>query len=157
MDDAMVLELAKKLTARGWWLATAESCTGGLIGHTLTSVAGSSEWYLGGVVAYANSVKQGVLGVDAGDLEQYGAVSRQVVEAMAVGAARVIGTETAIAVSGVAGPGGGTPEKPVGTVWVGWKAGPVVRAECFHFSGGRSEVKEQSVQAALEGLSLMLD
>ena len=157
MDEAVVVELAKKLKARGWWLATAESCTGGLIGHTLTSLAGSSEWYVGGVVAYANRVKQELLGVPATDLEQHGAVSREVVEAMAVGAARVFGVEAAIAVSGVAGPGGGTPEKPVGTVWIGVKAGTVLRAERFRFAGGRAEVKAQSARAALAALARLLE
>ena len=157
MIEAMVAELGEKLKARGWWLATAESCTGGLIGHTLTGVSGSSEWYVGGVVAYANRVKRDVLGVAEGDLEGMGAVSREVVEAMVVGAARVFDVQAAVAVSGIAGPSGGTPEKPVGTVWVGWKAGPVLRSECFRFTGDREQVKAQSAQAALEGLVRLLD
>lgn len=157
MDETMVEELAEKLKARGWWLATAESCTGGLIGHTLTNVSGSSEWYVGGAVAYANRVKQGLLGVPAEDLERLGAVSREVVEAMAVGAARVFDAQAAIAVSGVAGPSGGTTEKPVGTVWMAWKAGPVLRAERFLFTGDRAEVKARSAHAALEGLVRLLD
>lgn len=156
MDDT-VEELAEKLKTRGWWLATAESCTGGLIGHTLTSVPGSSAWYVGGVVAYANRVKQEVLGVAAADLEQFGAVSREVAEAMAIGAARVFGVQAAIAVSGVAGPSGGTPDKPVGTVWVCWKAGTVLRASRFQFSGDRASVKAQSALAALTGLARLIE
>ena len=106
------------LAERGLRLATAESCTGGGIGARITAVPGASEHYVGGVVSYANEVKTGVLGVDPAVLERHGAVSEPVVRQMARGAARLCGAECAVSVSGIAGPGGGTPEKPVGTVWM---------------------------------------
>ncbi len=148
----LVHELAKTLKARGLLCATAESCTGGLIGAALTSVSGSSEWYVGGVVSYANSVKTGLLGVAEADLEAQGAVSEPVVRSMALGACRATGADMACAVSGVAGPGGGTPDKPVGTVWIGWSLHGETRARKFHFSGDRDEVRAQTVREAVRGM-----
>lgn len=152
-----VERIAEKLGARGWRMATAESCTGGLIGHTLTGLAGSSAWYVGGAVAYANPVKRDLLGVPQDVLDRFGAVSRETVEAMARGAARVFKTQAAVAVSGVAGPTGGTPEKPVGTVWMAWLVDGRVSAKCYAFTGDRASIKEQSALAALEGLAEILD
>ena len=146
------LELAEALKARGLTCATAESCTGGLIGGALTAVPGSSEWYVGGVISYANSVKTGLLGVSEADLAAYGAVSEPVVRSMALGACRVTGADMACAVSGVAGPGGGTPEKPVGTVWIGWSLHGETRARKFHFCGDRDEVRAQTVAEAVRGM-----
>lgn len=154
-DD--VARLAGCLTARGLTLATAESCTGGLIAATFTSMPGSSGWFVGGVVAYANSVKQGVLGVDAATLARHGAVSEAVVRAMALGACRALRADVAVSVSGVAGPGGGTPEKPVGLVWLGFArvdatGMATADARCCHFSGTREAVRAQSVCEAVRGL-----
>ena len=148
----LVHELAEELKGRGLVCATAESCTGGLIGASLTSVSGSSEWYVGGVISYANSVKTGLLGVSETDLEEQGAVSEAVVRSMALGACRATGADLACAVSGVAGPGGGTPEKPVGTVWIGWSLHGETRARKFRFSGDRDAVRAQTVCEAVRGM-----
>ena len=148
----LVHELAKMLKARGLLCATAESCTGGLIGAALTSVSGSSEWYVGGVISYANSVKTVLLGVSQEDLEEYGAVSEAVVRSMALGACRATGADLSCAVSGVAGPGGGTPDKPVGTVWIGWSLHGETRARKFHFSGDRDAVRAQTAREAVRGM-----
>ena len=150
--DNVETALVRLLTEKGLTLATAESCTGGLIGAALTSVSGSSEWYLGGVISYANSVKAGLLGVNEEDLEAQGAVSEPVVRSMAQGACRVTGADMACAVSGVAGPGGGTPEKPVGTVWIGWSLHGETRARKFHFDGDRDSVRAQTVAEAVRGM-----
>ncbi|MFP5221085.1 MAG: CinA family protein [Acidobacteriota bacterium] len=151
--EEQVGRLAERLTARGWMLATAESCTGGLIACELTNVSGSSGWYQGGVVAYANSVKQALLDVPAETLAAHGAVSREVVLAMALGAARRLGAQCALSVSGVAGPTGGTPEKPVGTVWIGWAVDGAAHAELFRFEGDRLAVKRLSALAAVRGMA----
>ncbi|WP_051235648.1 CinA family protein [Marinimicrobium agarilyticum] len=146
-------QLGEQLQSRGWRVATAESCTGGGIAAALTEVAGSSAWFEYGLVTYANRAKQQLLGVSEQSLEREGAVSEAVVREMAAGALRVSGAELAIAVSGIAGPAGGTPEKPVGTVWLGWALGgenPQVGAHCYRFEGDRASVREQSVVAALE-------
>lgn len=156
-NDALVRSLALTLQGRGLVCATAESCTGGLIGAMLTAVPGSSEWYAGGVISYANSVKTGLLGVRAEDLEREGAVSEPVVRAMALGACAATGARAAVATSGVAGPGGGSAEKPVGTVWVGWALEGNSRAHVFHFGGSRDEVRVQAARAAVEGLLAWLE
>ncbi|GFK94098.1 Nicotinamide-nucleotide amidohydrolase PncC [Fundidesulfovibrio magnetotacticus] len=145
-------ETARVLGERGWWLATAESCTGGLVSGALTAVSGSSAWFAGGVVAYSNAVKESLLDVPRLLLEAHGAVSREVVLAMASGAAQRFGVQCAVSVSGVAGPTGGTSEKPVGTVWLGFSVDGVATAEVHRFEGDRESVRGQSVLAALEGL-----
>lgn len=145
--------LAGKLKARGLTLATAESCTGGLIACELTNVSGSSGWFVGGVVAYANSVKESSLGVPRETLVAHGAVSRETVLAMAAGTAKRLGTDCALAVSGIAGPTGGTPEKPVGTVWIGWSVEGRASAERFLFPGDRLAVKRAAALAAIKGLT----
>ena len=152
VTGALILELSAALKKRGFVCATAESCTGGLIGAALTSFSGSSEWYAGGVISYANSVKVGLLGVSETDLEAQGAVSEAVVRSMASGACRALGADMACAVSGVAGPGGGTPEKPVGTVWIGWSLHGETRARKFRFGGDREEVRAQTVTEAVRGM-----
>jgi nicotinamide-nucleotide amidase len=154
---SLVASLATKLTARGWWLSTAESCTGGLIASELTNVSGSSDWYVGGVVAYSNSIKESLLDVPTETLARFGAVSEEVVLSMAQGAAARFKTQCALAVSGIAGPTGGTPEKPVGTVWIGWAVDGNSSAKLFHFTGNRLSVKRQSVLAALTGMVTVLD
>lgn len=133
-------------------LATAESCTGGNIAHVITSVAGSSSVFNGGIVSYANSAKMNLLGVKASTLETYGAVSEQTVLRMADGAARALGTDCAVATSGIAGPGGGTPEKPVGTVWIGVHTPAGTTAMCYHFPGTRDRVIARATATALINL-----
>lgn len=150
--DPLVEELALVLRARRLSCATAESCTGGLAGAMLTAVPGSSDWYLGGVISYANSVKQNVLGVKGKDLELEGAVSEPVVRSMALGACAVTGAQTALSTSGVAGPGGGSTEKPVGTVWIGLAFNGETRAGVFHFDGNRDSVRVQAARQAIRGL-----
>jgi PncC family amidohydrolase len=156
VQQAIELTIGEMLRSRGLRLATAESCTGGLIGHRLTNIAGSSDYYLGGVIAYANPVKKGVLGVRSQTLEEHGAVSRETVLEMALGVRRALGADIGLAVSGVAGPGGGTPEKPVGLVWIGLSAPDLETARRYQFAGERLSIKEQAAQAALELLEATL-
>jgi len=145
-------ELGGALAARGWMLGCAESCTGGLLSSVLTDAPGASAWFAGSVVAYANRIKRDVLGVANQILETKGAVSRETVLAMARGARGVLSADIAVAISGVAGPAGGTPQKPVGTVWLAWEAPEVVDVRRFQFPGDRLAVKRQAVAAAMEGL-----
>jgi len=133
-------------------VSTAESCTGGGIGQAITAVAGSSAWFEAGYITYSNAQKTRQLDVPAALFEQLGAVSREVVEAMARGAQRHSGARYAVAVSGVAGPGGGSREKPVGTVWLAIADGPQLYSEKHLFAGDRAAVRRQTVEAALRGL-----
>lgn len=133
-------------------VTTAESCTGGGIAEAITRIPGSSAWFEAGFVTYSNAQKTRQLGVPPELFERVGAVSHEVVEAMARGAQRSSGSHFAVAVSGVAGPGGGSPDKPVGTVWLAWAAGEQLHAQRFLFAGDRAAVREQSVEAALVGL-----
>lgn len=137
------------LKSRSLTMASAESCTGGNIAHAITSVPGSSDCFVGGVVSYANSVKENVLGVSAGDLAAHGAVSQPVVEQMVKGVCTLTGADCSIATSGIAGPGGGTPDKPVGTVWIAvrWPGGTDSRL--CHFAGDRSRVIERATAEAI--------
>jgi nicotinamide-nucleotide amidase len=151
MHDTVVV-LGAYLREQGVRMATAESCTGGLTASTLTDVAGSSEWFEGGVVAYDNRVKTGLLGVPQDILVRRGAVSRECVEAMAQGVCDLLHVPVGVAISGIAGPGGGSPEKPVGTVWIGWKRFDRVWSRGYLFQGERGAVKLQSVRAAIVGL-----
>lgn len=144
--------LLKELARLRMTCATAESCTGGNIAHRITSVPGSSESFLGGVISYANSVKAGLLDVGKDTLQRYGAVSREVVEQMAAGACRATGADCAMATSGIAGPGGGTPDKPVGTVWIGWAVGQHVASRKFKFPGDRQRVIDRATTEAILGL-----
>lgn len=135
---------------REWTLAVAESCTGGLLGGRLTSVPGSSACFLGGVIAYSNDLKLALLKVPLTLLQTEGAVSGAVAEAMARGVLRATGADCGISVTGVAGPDGGTAEKPVGTVWIGVALPSETTSRMYHFEGDREEVREQTVQAAME-------
>jgi nicotinamide-nucleotide amidase len=145
-----VAPLADALRARGWRLATAESCTGGLIAATCTALAGSSDWFERGFVTYSNAAKTEQLGVDALLIAQHGAVSQPVVRAMAEGALLRSAADIAVAVTGVAGPGGGTADKPVGLVWLAWaQRGAAVQDERLQLGGDRAAVREQTVVAAL--------
>ncbi len=156
-DDKSLAEVAGEiLRGKRLTLATAESCTGGLIGDLLTNVAGSSEYYLGGVVAYSNEMKMSVLGVRPETLRRFGAVSRQTVKEMVLGVCRVIGADIGIAVSGIAGPGGGTKEKPVGLVYIGVGFKNKVKIERKIFSGTRRIIKERSAYSALDLLRRVL-
>jgi nicotinamide-nucleotide amidase len=159
-DDAMLRAQAERLGARlrdaRLMLVTAESCTGGWIAKTATEVAGSSDWFDCGMVAYSYEAKQAMLGVRPETLEQFGAVSRETVVEMVSGALVHSGASVAVAVTGIAGPGGGTPDKPVGTVWIAWKRrGGYPAAELFHFGGDREAVRRQTVAAALDGLETL--
>ena len=137
-------------------LATAESCTGGMIAAACTDLAGSSVWFERGFVTYSNEAKTELLGVDASLIATQGAVSQAVVEAMVAGAVARSKAQVSVAVTGVAGPGGGTPEKPVGTVWFGWSVDGQIRSERRQFDGGRAEVRAATVQHALQTLVLLL-
>lgn len=146
--------LVELLKARGLVCATAESCTGGGIGAEITSVPGSSAVFAGGVISYSNSVKHEVLGVSAENLERYGAVSAQVACEMAEGARRLTKADLAVAVTGVAGPDGGSAEKPVGTVWFAVASAGGTRAEKKLFMGDRASVRAQTVTHALGMLTV---
>jgi nicotinamide-nucleotide amidase len=151
-DEMLAAVVLRHLEREGATLAVAESCTGGLLGGKLTAVPGASRVFLGGVVAYANDVKLGFAGVSADTLARHGAVSEAVAREMVAGVARALGARAAIAVTGIAGPDGGTPEKPVGTVWVAtlWKE--QVRAFTYIFPGDREDVRMRAAQWALDHL-----
>ena len=163
MDDSLVLlsrRLGETLLGQRWQVTTAESCTGGWIAQSITDIPGSSDWFGSGYVTYSNEAKQRMLGVPGSYFAPGapGAVSRETVTAMAEGALQASGAQFAVATSGIAGPGGGSESKPVGTVWIAWawrlEAGaPVtVNAQLEHFSGEREAVRRQAVRAALAGL-----
>lgn len=141
--------LGELLLERNLRLAVAESCTGGLIGHLITNVPGSSGYFSGGVIAYSNEIKMRLLGVSEETLEKYGAVSEQTVREMAYGVRRALGTDIGAAISGIAGPQGGTVEKPVGLTWIGLSAPGVENAWRYVWSGTRLDVKQQSAQQVL--------
>jgi len=150
--EALALKLGRALQVRGRRLAVAESCTGGWIAKTLTDIAGSSQWFEGGVVAYSNAAKTELLGVPADVLAAHGAVSEETTRAMADGARRRFAADLAVAVSGIAGPGGGTQDKPIGTVHFAWAAPNGVVAARRVFAGSRESVRRQTVALALERL-----
>lgn len=143
--------LAHTLRARGWRLATAESCTGGLIAAACTALPGSSDWLERGFVTYSNAAKTDLLGVPPALIAAHGAVSEPVARCMARGAALRARVPVSLAVTGVAGPGGGSAAKPVGTVWLGWCVDGVVSAECQHFNGDRQAVRAATLAHALQG------
>ena len=141
--------IGRYLKERGWMLATAESCTGGNIAHQITKIPGCSAYFKGSVVAYSNEIKERVLGVSQADLDAYGAVSEPVVRQMCEGVCRLMQAECSVAVSGIAGPDGGTPEKPVGTVWIAAKCGDKVRTQLRSFASRRENNIARATQAAL--------
>lgn len=154
---AQAQAVSEALLARGQTMVTAESCTGGWIAKVLTDIAGSSQWFECGVVAYSYEAKEALLGVSPQTLERTGAVSQETVVEMVSGALARYGASVAVAVTGVAGPSGGTHDKPVGTVWIGWKRrGGYARAQLFHFDGDREAVRRQTVAAALDGARRIL-
>jgi PncC family amidohydrolase len=149
-DDAdLAAVVLEKCRASGFSLAVAESCTGGMLGERLTSIPGSSDVFLGGVIAYHNDVKLNLLGVRAEDIERYGAVSEEVALQMASGVREKLGADVGVSVTGIAGPGGGTPEKPIGLVWIAVHASEL-KARRFHVGGDRAEIRQRAAQAALE-------
>ena len=162
MPDDSLARLAalagSRLKAAGAMLVTAESCTGGLIAAACTSLAGSSDWFERGFVSYSNAAKRELLGVADSLIDAHGAVSAEVACAMADGALAHSHADVAVAVTGIAGPGGATPGKPVGTVWLGWALrGTPARAELLQLSGDRAAVREQAVQRALQRVVSLLE
>ncbi len=148
-----VLVLAGILRRRGWRIATAESCTGGLVAAACTQVAGSSDWFERGFVTYSNAAKIDLLGVDAALIEAHGAVSEAVAQAMVHGALGRAPVDLAVVVTGIAGPGGAVPGKPVGTVWLAWGTAAGMQAERLQLAGDRDAVRSASVHAALRRLT----
>ena len=156
--DALATALGRRLLDCAAQVSTAESCTGGGIAEAITRVAGSSAWFEAGYVTYSNRQKTLQLDVPERLFEEVGAVSEAVVRAMVRGARLRSGARFAVAVSGIAGPGGGSADKPVGTVWIAWKRrGGYAAAEVFHFPGNREAVRRQTVGRALEGVAALLD
>ena len=152
MTSSLEYKIGSLLNERGWKLALAESCTGGLVGSRITDVPGSSEYFLGGVVSYSYAAKVNLLGVSWETLNSTGAVSRETVIEMARGARKLMDADIAVSVSGIAGPGGGTAEKPVGTTWIGLTAKEGEWANVFQFSGDRVQNKLSAAEAALQML-----
>ena len=151
----LAVQLGMALRAHGFQLAAAESCTGGWLAKAVTDIAGSSAWFDRGFVTYTNQAKQQMLGVPSELILAHGAVSAEVVAAMAAGALAHSSAQLSVAISGIAGPLGGTPEKPVGTVWMGWaRSGgeEPIRTRCFQFAGDRHQVREQAIVMALRGM-----
>ncbi|SDB05668.1 nicotinamide-nucleotide amidase [Pseudidiomarina indica] len=145
----LAVDLSQWLLQRGWQVVTAESCTGGGIGYAMSAIAGSSNWFAGGFITYSNELKQRLVGVPATTLSRYGAVSAETAAAMAQGALQHSGADLAIAVTGVAGPSGGTPEKPVGLVWFGlaWAEHCITWSQ--QFEGDRAAIREATIAEAL--------
>ena len=156
--DILAAQVGEALKSHGLMLATAESCTGGAVAMDITDIGGSSAWFERGFITYANDAKREMLGVAQETLARYGAVSEAVVREMVAGALRHSHAQVALAVSGIAGPSGGAPDKPVGTVWFAWgiKGGQCV-AQLHHLSGNRAEIRAQSVHIALQGVLELLN
>ena len=151
--DALARRVARALKSKGWMLATAESCTGGMVAEVFTSIAGSSEWFERGFVTYSNLAKREMLGVSTTTLARFGAVSEQTARAMAEGALVNSHAQVAVAITGIAGPSGGTPEKPIGTVWLAWAAKDKdTQTAGEQFEGDRDAVRRQASGRALAGL-----
>ena len=156
--DILAAQVGELLKSHGLMLATAESCTGGGVAQAITGVAGSSAWFERGFITYSNLAKQQMLGVREQTLRQYGAVSEMTVREMVAGALQHSAAQVALAVSGIAGPGGGTPDKPVGTVWFAWgiSQGGIL-AQRYQLDGDRAEVRIQAVSIALRGVVDLLN
>lgn len=149
-EIALERVVGKLLRGRGWRLAVAESCTGGLIGHRITNIPGSSTYYMGSVTAYAYEAKVRLLNVKWRTLEKFGAVSEEVALEMALGVRRALAADVGVSVTGIAGPGGGTPDKPIGLTWVGLSTPSDHLARCYTWDGDRLNNKEQSAESALQ-------
>lgn len=152
----LAASIGERLRAGGLWLATAESCTGGGIAEAITRIAGSSTWFERGWITYSNAAKADELGVDPALIAAHGAVSEAVVRAMAEGARARAGTAWALAVTGIAGPGGGSADKPVGTVWLAWAGAEGTVAELRRFSGDRDTIRRATVETSLQRLHELL-
>ena len=150
-------KLGDILLHKAWQVTCAESCTGGGIGYAITSISGSSSWFKQGYITYSNEAKNQLLGVDRHTLNKFGAVSAQTVEEMAAGAAKNASSHCAVAVSGIAGPDGGSVEKPVGTVWFGFAIAKRVLAEQQHFLGDRQQIRDQAIEFGLSRLCELLN
>lgn len=155
-DDSLIhlaTQLGKALATQGWMLATAESCTGGWVSQAVTAIAGSSKWFDRGFVTYSNLAKEKMLGVKTTTLEKNGAVSEETAIEMLNGAIAHSTAQVAVAITGIAGPDGGTPQKPVGTVWIAWGGKTLsTKTHCYYFQGDRYAVRLQATQHALDGL-----
>lgn len=155
--ESLSVQLGQILRQKNWIITTAESCTGGGIAQAITETSGSSHWFSHGFITYSNLAKQQLLNVCANDIERYGAVSGQVAEAMATGALAAAQADIAIAVTGVAGPAGGSEEKPVGTVWIAWATrDELIASHRYLFSGDRKVIRNQSVIEAISGVITLL-
>jgi PncC family amidohydrolase len=150
LEELLEVSLGELLRRRGLRLATAESCTGGLLSHLITNVPGSSTYFMGGVVSYAYQAKVRLLGVRWSTIEDFGAVSQETALEMASGVRKALAADIGVSISGIAGPGGGTPEKPVGLTWIGLSTPDVEKAWSFVWKGNRLQVKEQSAHQALQ-------
>ena len=153
----LVEQLAELAIQKNIMLATAESCTGGGIATAMTALAGSSAWFDAGFVTYSNEAKNRMLNVPMAVIETHGAVSESVVEAMTAGAVANSQAQLSVAVSGVAGPGGGTESKPIGTVWIAWRSASESVTQLYQFNGDRDSVRLQTVEQALSGLVKLLN
>ncbi|MCD7935376.1 MAG: CinA family protein [Tannerellaceae bacterium] len=149
-------QLGEVLKQKKWTMGTAESCTGGRIAGRMTALPGASAYYVGSVVSYSNEVKKHLLGVSQKDLDEQGAVSQPVIEQMVQGAMQLLGCDCAVATSGIAGPDGGTPEKPVGTVWIAAATRTQLLSNCYHFTGNREENMACAATTALRMLLKLL-
>jgi nicotinamide-nucleotide amidase len=155
-QQQLATAIGQTLIRRQWQLSTAESCTGGLLAACCTDIAGASQWFHGGFVTYANAAKTQMLAVPPDVLNRHGAVSEATARAMAQGAQAHTGTQVAIATSGIAGPDGGSPDKPVGTVWIAWATPAMCHAQCFHFTGSRHDIRHAAVLASLQKMQQLL-
>jgi nicotinamide-nucleotide amidase len=153
VNHVLIERLASELAKRAATITVAESCTGGWIAKNLTDIPGSSAWFEYGFVSYGNNAKRELLNVDQAVLDEFGAVSREVAEAMVAGAMEKSGADLSLAVTGIAGPDGGTAEKPVGTVWMAWALrGQVGKSACHQFDGDRDTIRRVTVTTALRGV-----
>lgn len=151
-----VTQLADYVIANRLKIGTAESCTGGGLSYTLTSIAGSSQWFERGLVTYSNEAKMSLLHVKKNTLVQFGAVSQQTAHEMVEGLLKLYPIDIGIAITGIAGPDGGSEDKPVGTVWIAWKRGTSeTQSQCYQFSGDREAVRHSSIEAAINQLLLL--
>lgn len=157
MSTRLAKQVGNMLKAHGMMLATAESCTGGGIAQAVTRISGSSAWFDRGFVAYSNVSKEEMLGVSPETLEKHGAVSEATVREMAEGALQYSRAQVALSVSGIAGPTGGTPEKPVGTIWFAWATSDSVQTACHHLDGDRDAIRVKAVRIALNGVINLLN
>lgn len=157
MSARLARQVGVVLRMRGMMLATAESCTGGGIAQAVTRIAGSSAWFDRGFVTYSNAAKEEMLGVSPETIAHHGAVSEATVREMATGALQYSRAQVSVSVSGIAGPTGGTPEKPVGTVWFAWAANDTVRTACHHLAGDRDAIRVKAARIALQGVINILN